>query len=683
MLNSGLTLPGRFCRIVGWLSSGRRKAFLCRHCRKARCLLWVRCVSRWLMTDIQHINPSDLIDTAAIAEAVWQSGWRLPDKLTVSEWADANRILDERVSAEPGPWRTSRVPYMREIMDAFSDPRVERITMMFATQLAKTECLQNMNGYAVDQDPGPILWAFPRRDDAKDFSKNRIALMWDDAKWDEAKTGRAHDATVFTVKMKRCIIHFGYAESPPTLSSHPIRYVFKDELDEWRRSTTDGKSPTDMADERTKNFWNRKIVEAGNPTTQFGNIYLAFAGGDRRHYMVPCPHCGKFQQFVMPQVKWDPADKDDPDRIRTARLAWYKCEYCNRRIDDGHKPAMLARGVWVPEDASFDIDSGALLTHKSMTLHATYQLSSIYSPWVSFSEVAAGFIKATATSEITLRNFINNWLGEIWQEDTEEVHPGWFESLKMDYPRGVVPEPVWAVVAGVDVQKGHLYYVIRGFGADLESWLIQEGTVESFGELEDVTFRRTFTRTDGVQLRLAVQALDMQYRTAEVYDYCRAWPDAFPVRGAEGYNVNVPWKRFSVDRYPNSSKPIPGGLTYYQVWSHYWKDRLQKNISTPPGAPGRFNIHRDITDDYVAQMTAEKKISPVNPKTGVAEPEWINPRHRPNHFWDCETYALAAAEELVRIRTLTADPHKPQPQPQQKRKRGGNWMDRTENWLTR
>ena len=50
--------------------------------------------------------------------------WVLPEKITVSVWADRHRRLDVKTSAEPGQWSTSRTPYLRGIMDAFTDPYV-------------------------------------------------------------------------------------------------------------------------------------------------------------------------------------------------------------------------------------------------------------------------------------------------------------------------------------------------------------------------------------------------------------------------------------------------------------------------------------------------------------------------------------------------------------------------------
>ena len=52
--------------------------------------------------------------------------FRPPERITVSEWADKNRILDGANCAIPGKWKTSFTPYLRGIMDAYSDPRCRR-----------------------------------------------------------------------------------------------------------------------------------------------------------------------------------------------------------------------------------------------------------------------------------------------------------------------------------------------------------------------------------------------------------------------------------------------------------------------------------------------------------------------------------------------------------------------------
>ncbi len=60
-----------------------------------------------------------------------------PDpRLTVSEWADANRFLSQTASGEPGPWRTERTPYLKEIMDCLSPGSpVEKVIFMKGAQI--------------------------------------------------------------------------------------------------------------------------------------------------------------------------------------------------------------------------------------------------------------------------------------------------------------------------------------------------------------------------------------------------------------------------------------------------------------------------------------------------------------------------------------------------------------------
>ena len=111
----------------------------------------------------------------AIAKAL--AGMKPPDDLTVTQWAERHRRLSSEASAEPGPFRVSRTPYLREPMDAFTDPKVRRIVMASASQVGKSELENNIIGYIIDEDPGSILYIHPTTIDAKEYSKLRIAPM--------------------------------------------------------------------------------------------------------------------------------------------------------------------------------------------------------------------------------------------------------------------------------------------------------------------------------------------------------------------------------------------------------------------------------------------------------------------------------------------------------------------------
>ena len=108
--------------------------------------------------------------------------YRPPADLTVSQWSAKNRYLSRENSAEPGLWRNERTPYLVDVMDAFNDPKVSNITLVSSSQTGKSETELCIIGYIIDQDPGSILYIQPTIDDAKKFSRLRIAPMIRDSK---------------------------------------------------------------------------------------------------------------------------------------------------------------------------------------------------------------------------------------------------------------------------------------------------------------------------------------------------------------------------------------------------------------------------------------------------------------------------------------------------------------------
>lgn len=75
------------------------------------------------------------------AKELWQyvskMGLKPLPKTSVSQWADDYRMLSQGLSAEPGRWKTSRAPYQKDIMDAFTQPGINRVVVKSASQVGK------------------------------------------------------------------------------------------------------------------------------------------------------------------------------------------------------------------------------------------------------------------------------------------------------------------------------------------------------------------------------------------------------------------------------------------------------------------------------------------------------------------------------------------------------------------
>src|SRR4029079_8255875 len=91
-------------------------------------------------------------------------------------------------AAEPGRWRC--LPYQRGILDAITDPAVERVSVMKSARVGYTKCMNAAIAYYMAQDPCPILVVQPTVEDAEGYSKEEIAPMLRDC---SALTGLVTD----------------------------------------------------------------------------------------------------------------------------------------------------------------------------------------------------------------------------------------------------------------------------------------------------------------------------------------------------------------------------------------------------------------------------------------------------------------------------------------------------------
>ena len=181
-----------------------------------------------------------------------------PSQMSVSEWADAFRQLPSE-SSEPGKWKTSRVPYMKAVMDCFTDSNINRIVVTSASQVSKSECLLNIVGRTAHLDPATIMIIQPTLSDAEDFSKARLSRMIQDTKiltplfYDKARS-RDPNQTILSKFFKGGRVILVGANSSAGLASRPIKILLCDEVDRYPPSIKEG-DPIRLAEARTSTFF--------------------------------------------------------------------------------------------------------------------------------------------------------------------------------------------------------------------------------------------------------------------------------------------------------------------------------------------------------------------------------------------------------------------------------------------
>lgn len=568
-------------------------------------------------------------------------------EITVSEWADEYRVLDPLNCSRPGPWRTDVTPYLREIMDAASDRRVSSITLMGPTQWGKSETMINILLWSIDQDPVPTLYVLPTEDDVKSFNTRRLKEAIDHCpRVARHRTQWKADWKQSELAFHGMVLYYAWANSASRLSSRSIGRLFMDEVDKYPQFSGRESSPIKLANERLRWFSDALQVYASTPTTTDGYIWRLWNESDKRKFHAPCPKCGIYQtlEFSRETVVW-PAGKT-PDQIRDGRLASYVCQKCDAHLrDDGTtKRGMLLRGVWCPEGAVV-LRTGKLRRSKAVAsgTRRGYHISSLVSPVLTWSEVAAAFLESK-DDLANYMNFVNSWLGLPWIETSTKTTADYIRTRATDLEVGVCPSDTAVLTAAVDVQERVLYYAIRAHSPGERTHTIEAGTVESFDTLAQILFHTGY-RVHGTETELPVRlaCVDSGYRTDEVYAFCLDYADR--CRPVKGYaHRTAPYSPTKVER---DWIGRAGGLMLWHLDVSYYKDKMTRRRLTDHGRPGAWTVHADPSEEYCRQVTAEHRILKRSTARKQVSEEWAKrPGSGGNHWWDCEVYNEAAADML-------------------------------------
>lgn len=548
-----------------------------------------------------------------------------PERYTVSEWADNFRVLTS-VSAEPGRWRTNRTPYLKEPMDRFTDPLIEKIVLCFGAQLGKTETELNMIGYALDQTSSPTMMVYPTDTIAKFASDKRVQPMIKSVKSISDKFDENSKLLELDFNNGNYMVLAG-ANSPSNLSSRSIKYLFFDEIDKYPAFAGKEADPIKLATERTKTFVDKKIVMVSTPTVESGNIWQAFmSANERRQYYVPCPHCGVSQTLKFKQIKWPEEHNDNADMIRDT--AYYECEHCGEHIYDKHKMEMLRSGEWRAVNKS-----------QSKIRSVSYHLSSIYSPWVTFGDVAYEFKNSKGTPA-TLMNFINSWLAEPWKSSKTKSTQN-MEFTQSNYPCGVVPDKAVLLIASVDVQLDHFWWEVRAYAPGVKSYLIDYGQASTWEDLEEIIINREYPSEYGEPRQVMKAGIDSGFRTDEVYQFCSRFPEVcIPVKGSSNHStMAAPYTMTSLE------KGVVGGLKLYVLNTDYWKDFIFARMIRPADEDGTIHLYKECPQEYSDHLRSEEKQEIRNVKTGAVTVQWKPLTSHPvNHLLDTCTYNAAVAD---------------------------------------
>jgi len=588
---------------------------------------------------------------------------------SVDVWADEERFVSpESGSPVPGKWSNATVPYLVEPMQvmSLSDP-ARLIAIPKGAQLGFTEAGLNAALAAVQDDPCPILVVLPGLDEVIKYNKVKLQPAIDATPGVKnlVAESKSRDDDGSTSRFKRFpggFMQLTGANASSGLQMISVRMVIAEERAEYPADAGGRGDPFDQAVARTNAYRGREKVIVISTSGLKGacGVTSLYEASDRRRYFVPCPHCGTFQVLRFVQLDQDSAA--------------YSCAGCGADIHERHKPAMLARGVWL---RTYPAETGETAPSESSVLTADevarwrarpsggrepgFHLSALYSPFMPWLDVVKQY-RDSLGKQLKEKVFAQQVLGEAWEAKTETPDAKRLFDTRFDWPSATVPPGVLFITGAADVQGDRIEWAFYGWGYGFTRWHLGSGvipgdpTTRAPWDALDAVRARVFRDAGGAPLQALLFGVDTGYQTNHVYAYVRRC-GSDQVRALDGKDgwmlpaLGTPTKQdIAFD-----GKKI-GEVLLWPVGTYPLKrelySALAKTLQGPAADTGRwaegaafFGPTCDLR--FFEQITAEYLAERINKRDGSVSHVWVRSSGAANEQLDLAVYAAALAHALA------------------------------------
>lgn len=584
------------------------------------------------------------------ARELWQyiskNGLKPLPKTSVSQWADNHRMLSSGISAEPGKWKTSRAPYQKDIMNAFTEPGIHRVVVKSSSQIGKSDMMNNVIGRFAHLDPCAIMMIQPTIDMAQDYSKTRIAPMIRDTKvlnnlFYDVKSRDANNTILSKVFPGGRLIMCG-ANSPAGLASRPIRILLADEVDRFPDSAGTEGDPVDLAAKRMTTFWNSCMGLFSTPTNEGSSrIDEEYLAGTQEEWQHKCPNCGEYHLLRHIDMTVDYKEIKTPSGKKTVIVndVKWRCPHCGFSFSEKEMKQTPQKYISRNADA---LKNGI----------RSFFVNGFTSPWMTWSRIMREWLEAKGDPERE-KVIMNTVFGESYKQkgafEDEQIFLRRRESYGAELPNGVL-----LLTAAIDTQDNRLEYEVVGWGKEEECWGIRKGIVlgapnqaRTWKEIDNI-LDKTYHFADGKGLKVVRTFIDSGgHYTSDVYNYCQKnfHKQRFAIKGRGGPGIPLIYK---IAKANNAKAPL------ILLGVDDGKQQIMDRLSIDSPGPLYFHFPQDegikelsnrgYDDLYFKGIISEHK--KVYKRNGVLREVWETTKNVRNEPLDLRNYNLACMKSL-------------------------------------
>lgn len=613
-----------------------------------------------------------------------------------SDWVERNVVMGDPF---PGPYRYSKTPYCREIIDCLAEDHPARwVAVMKGLQVGLS------SGVIV---PG-LLWTIKESPCNTYFTVGAPDLVDKAAEKLDLGIDRAgiRDFIKPQVMRKRSqltgdknekkdfaggYIVIASANNHKNWRDVSLKRGFFDDFEAVKASSNESGSTRKLIEGRFAAYKDtHKIFYISTPERKDGsNIEPAYLLGDQRKFLIPCPHCHEFIEILWTHpdgggMHWD---LDNHNNVIDSSVG-YVCQKCAAFFKDNTKDKMLNDGKWNPTAVPSQLG------------YYSYHLSSLYAPsgMYDWKHYVHNYMEANPIGQpqkkAEYKTFVNTCLGLTYEESEESPEAKSIMHNQRRYDVGTIPESISIedgngkiimLTCAADINgkldDGRLDYEIVAWSESGATYSVMHGSVGTFipresglvnkvdrerwtysnspynniwAEFEKILSKKYPIDDGKVEMKIFATGLDCGYLDEYALAFIqRSRNSVFGVKGdreSKLLKFGVDVSRFKQSLTSNDMYILQVGL-YKDMLADYMQlfwDRMSAQpanfMNYPQADKGKYGY-----EGFFEHYEAEQRRS-VTQKDGSINYRWVKKTETAqNHFFDCRVYNMAIAEIVSTI----------------------------------
>jgi len=571
--------------------------------------------------------------------------FKIRDFILPSEWIEGNFRLSTAY-AVPGAIKL----FVWQVDPVNAIVYFDEVVFIAPVQTGKSMLGEGVVAYMIDTTTNNMMIVYAKKETIEDVFDERLKpLIKEVPAMRKYWSGEENDLTKKRLKLIHLIARIASAGLKTDIATHNAGFVYGSEIAKWpkkgfsqTKAIEGRKQASRMMGKRTKTIYETSpehdqdlsYIETHKPGT------VTF----KPHYK--CPHCDHWQWLKDSQIKEKPNARGEKDhsseRIREDKAAWYECENCKQEITEEQRIEISFDVRWMSEKKKIPFEK--LVKMKKRPNRAVFNWNRLVDTTWSFAECLASFYDAlNSPNPDDLKTYRNEDMAEYVKLKAQRYSDSFIRSKCGKYKQygadAYVPNSVRVLLLAVDTQDSGFYYVVRGYGANLESWLVRSDFIhcdmkefsnpaEVLKRFNQEIYRFPYQKRDMTELPIFFGLIDRGGHRSVDVDYIVS----------HSHNIGA--------YIGSTSKTAP--LIEQKPSGHYFghTERLsrivQKNMESKI-----WHLPKDIQPEYCEQVLNQYDEEIIDSR-GNSKKKWTC--KDPDHLRDCEN-ELAGAVILLDLQS--------------------------------